>query len=90
MAQKTATVVVVDDNDSFSEHLEAMQNAYGCSGVMVSPRQQDPITPNALVITWRDGWYNWAKKQSYPFSVRFVTFKVAMEMVEINKEEGFE
>ena len=45
MAQKTATVVVVDDNDSFSEHLEAMQNAYGCSGVMVSPRQQDPITP---------------------------------------------
>ena len=91
MSQQTSTVVMVTSDDDFREHVDDIMKAYGVAAAVVNPKvMEDEIQPKSLYFTDADGlWVRTAQRMKYSFPVRFITFKVAMEMVAINKEDGF-
>lgn len=87
--QTTATVVTTQEGDDLTMELTSkMMKAYGCSDCQVLPPANTKLSPGRLYISNTDSEFVTSLAgRTFPFSVRVVTFKVAMEMVKI--DEGF-
>lgn len=86
----TATIVTTQEGDDVNNEIsQQIMRAYGCDRIVVLPRPDADIEPGQLYITNRGSDFERSVSgRTFSFSVRVVTFKVAIEMVKIDKESG--
>jgi len=88
MTSNTCTIVVGPQGCGKTRNAERIARAYGCAKIVDDgrpiPRLED-IAPGNLILTNDDPDLGRGK---FGFPVRVVTYKVAMEMVQIDEDFG--
>lgn len=92
MTNKTCTIVKLRGEGKVSqEDIDAMAKSYGVHSAVTNPPEDDTPAEGVLYLAHEGSRFiKNAERGQYGFPVRIVTYMVAMEMVKVDKETGFQ